>query len=356
MNEFHWKGKVNTSIIFPVIIIGIGIMFLFNNLGFISGEFWELLLKLWPIVLIAIGIDGIIKQESLAISSVLTILGIVFLFNNFDRLPFHLWEIVFRLWPLVLIAIGFDIVLGDRSRVISFLGMIVIAGLTVGVLWFLGIQTQNNQIVKGMSISQPVPTSDGAAVAINPVAGSLQVKAANLDDKLIIAQIPTGGSRNIDVNTSEEGTVLDYRLNGNYKTILTPSRLDRYSWDIIINNTVPMLLKTNLYAGEAEINLMSANIQELDIEMGLGKVIVKLPDSGNFTGVINSAMGDLVILVPEGLELKFSTNTIMAKIEIPEDYLMKEGVYYSPSYEGSENQAELVLGQGIGRIVVKTEE
>lgn len=356
MNEMRWRGKINTNIIFPVILIAIGIVFLLNNFGLVSGDFWVLLLKLWPIVLIAIGIDGIIKQESLAISSVLTILGIVFLYSNFDRLPFHLWEIVLRLWPLVLIAIGFDIVLGDRSRVISFLGMVVIAGLTVGVLWFLGIQTENNQIAKGIAIAQPVPTTENTSIFISPVAGSLRVETADLGEKLILAQVPTGGTRKIDLNTSETGTNMEYRLNGNYKTILTPSRLDRYSWDVMINRNIPILFDTNLFVGEAEINLLSADVQELNVEIGLGKAVVNLPESGNFSGVINSAMGDVIVVVPEGLGLKFTTNTILAKIDIPEDYLIKDGVYYSPGYEESENQAEFVLEQGIGRIVVKTEQ
>lgn len=46
--------------IFALIILMIGLIFLLQNLGYISGEFWKLL---WPAILIAIGLSLLFRPR-----------------------------------------------------------------------------------------------------------------------------------------------------------------------------------------------------------------------------------------------------------------------------------------------------
>ena len=355
MDQASWKYRVNTNIIFPIILIGIGVLFLLNNLGILTGEIWENLLKLWPIVLIAIGIDGILKQESLTFSSVMTVLGIVFLFSNYGRLPFHVWEVLLRLWPIVLIAIGFDLVIGHRSKIISFISMLVISGLLVVILWFLGIQSENQQIGKGAMISQAVPLQEVTSLTIKPGAGSMRIIATDLGEQLLVGQVPTSASHRVSTINVNGNDVIDYNVSGNLTTMIAPSRLDEFSWDLQVNREVPMVLNVNLMAGEAQANLKDANLQGMNMEFGIGKAVVELPRAGSFKGIINSTIGDLVVIVPDGMGVMIKQNTLLAQIKVPDDYVLNDGVYYSPGYEENAEQIELLVSQAIGRISVKSE-
>ncbi len=48
-----------------VILISVGLVFLFNNLGYVDWEVWETILSWWPVYLIAIGIEIVFRNSAL---------------------------------------------------------------------------------------------------------------------------------------------------------------------------------------------------------------------------------------------------------------------------------------------------
>jgi len=65
MEQRRWRG----SLVGPIILIGLGIVFLLNNLGLLSWSVWEVILRLWPILLIAIGLDILLGRRWACCSS-----------------------------------------------------------------------------------------------------------------------------------------------------------------------------------------------------------------------------------------------------------------------------------------------
>ncbi|HET9492600.1 MAG TPA: DUF5668 domain-containing protein, partial [Chloroflexia bacterium] len=63
-------------IVGPIILIGAGVLFLLNNLGIVDWGIWESLWRLWPIVLIAIGLDLLIGRRNPIISLAIVVLVI----------------------------------------------------------------------------------------------------------------------------------------------------------------------------------------------------------------------------------------------------------------------------------------
>ena len=48
-----------------ILFILIGLLFLFNNLGFLDVSIIELIRVYWPVILIWIGVDKLLKKEKL---------------------------------------------------------------------------------------------------------------------------------------------------------------------------------------------------------------------------------------------------------------------------------------------------
>ena len=46
---------------------------------------------------------------------ILVLLGVGFLLENFDLLPWRLWDILWRLWPVILIIVGLDAIIDRRN-------------------------------------------------------------------------------------------------------------------------------------------------------------------------------------------------------------------------------------------------
>ncbi|MBZ5580708.1 MAG: cell wall-active antibiotics response protein [Acidobacteriia bacterium] len=94
-----------------LILIVVGAIFLLTNLHVFPPDWnWG---TLWPVILIVLGlykmVDGGGRRTSTRGGAILLAIGAVFLLDNFGILPVPVWE----LWPLLLIALGFGLLL-DR--------------------------------------------------------------------------------------------------------------------------------------------------------------------------------------------------------------------------------------------------
>jgi hypothetical protein len=59
-------------------------------------------------------------------------LGILFLLENLGLLAWNIWEVAFRLWPLLFIAWGLELMLGRRSAWGAAVAFILILLILVG--------------------------------------------------------------------------------------------------------------------------------------------------------------------------------------------------------------------------------
>lgn len=66
--------------------------------------------------------------------------GILFLFSNFGIVPWTLWAQIWRLWPIILILIGIEMMFG-RSRWAQIIISILVVLFLLGIVWyFLSVQ------------------------------------------------------------------------------------------------------------------------------------------------------------------------------------------------------------------------
>jgi Domain of unknown function (DUF5668)/Cell wall-active antibiotics response 4TMS YvqF len=85
-----------------VVLIVVGTLFLLGNLHVLPSLNW---FDFWPVILIVIGLMKLLeapRKGSYLVGAILFGLGIVFLSDNLNFLPFPVWD----LWPLALIAVG----------------------------------------------------------------------------------------------------------------------------------------------------------------------------------------------------------------------------------------------------------
>lgn len=52
------------SLAWPLILISIGVLFLLSNAGYITGDLWGRLAQLWPVALVLIGVDLLVRPRS----------------------------------------------------------------------------------------------------------------------------------------------------------------------------------------------------------------------------------------------------------------------------------------------------
>jgi predicted membrane protein len=92
----------STGLVPGIIVAGLGVLFLLNNLHILRVYNWWLL---WPVVLIAIGMTKLIDSphhNERTGGAILVVIGGIFLGTNFGFLPWRIWA----WWPVLLIGAG----------------------------------------------------------------------------------------------------------------------------------------------------------------------------------------------------------------------------------------------------------
>ncbi|MFW5986173.1 MAG: LiaF transmembrane domain-containing protein [Halanaerobiales bacterium] len=106
---------MKTSFIWGTIIIIIGVLLLFNNLGLGDFDLGYIISTYWPVVLIIWGLESLIEHNdrknrlNMGIGLLILVLGIAIIARNLGYYTFDfsiLWKL---LWPLLLIYIGYNI-------------------------------------------------------------------------------------------------------------------------------------------------------------------------------------------------------------------------------------------------------
>jgi hypothetical protein len=342
------------SIVFPVILIAIGLIVLLSNIGVIRGNAWDIILIFWPVLLVAVGLDGIIKREGIVGPVFLIGLGTVFLLSNLGYLAIDVWQLILRLWPVLLIAFGLDILIGRRSVALSVLGLLIMLGVLVGALWLFEASWSGGQVLPTEEVRQPLEGAQEARVTIRPAAGALRIAALTSPDTLIEGTIRARRNERVTQDFSLEGDTAVFTLQGAGSAFVGPLNPDEArGWELALNPTIPLDLETGIGAGRSELDLTDLTISELNVSVGVGDTTVTLPETGRFQGEVTGAIGQITIIVPEGMEVAIDADTGLASLDLPDDFTEEGDRYTSPGYSSAQNRIDLRVGQAIGNIVIR---
>jgi hypothetical protein len=346
------------SFLFPLLLIALGLAFLLRNTGIVSGDTWSFILRLWPVLLIAIGLDSLFRRQGIVGAFFWITLGVVLLLATLQVIPLDVWAVLLNLWPLLLVAIGLDLIIGRRSRVgavISFFFLLIILGAALFVM--LG-GVWGGFASEGDSITYPLRGANSAEVVLNPGVGSLRIGPLANSDNLVEGRIFSGRGERILTSAVPDQDVEAARFSmmseGMVKfTPVAPS--SRWSWDLQINNSIPLDIEISLGAGTAELDLRELQVRRVQVEQGLGRVTVYLPNQEQAEVYIDGAMGETILVVPRGFPIQIRFDAAMAWGDIPDEYSRDGSIYRSPAYREGQAALRVEVSQAIGRLYVREE-
>lgn len=347
------RNRRRGSVFGPLILIIIGLVFLLNNLNVISGNVWDTVIRLWPVILIAFGLDGIFRREGLVGPIFLIGIGTVFLMSNFGILNLNVWTTILRLWPVLLIAIGLDIAIGRRSTAGSIVGLLILLVVIFGSLWLFGVRFEAGQALGSEAIRQSLEDVDQARIVIDPSVGDLRIDSSAESGLLVEGTVRRRNNENVRQDYSVTGSQATYSLRTSGVTIYLPGDESSMGWDLNLTEEVPLDLEVNLGVGQLVLDLEGLELSDLEVNYGVGDASVTLPDSGEFRGSIGGGIGQTTILIPRGLPVRFNTDTGLTSVNAPSDFERQNDIYTSPSYSGANERIDVEVDLGIGNLVIR---
>jgi hypothetical protein len=345
------QRRPRRSFFWPLVLIAVGVVFLLSNLGVIEGEEgWALFARLWPLLFIIIGIDSLLQRSGVAGPVFAIGLGTVFLLSNLGWLPWSALELLWRLWPLLLVAVGLDIILARRSTALSILGVVIALVMLGGALWLVGVGDLGGEALGGETINQPLGEATYADVTLSPAVGDLMVDSLGDSDDLVAGRVRTDRPGQIFADYDLRGDTAVYRLTGRLG-VYTVS--DTWKWDLGLNSQIPMNLDANQGVGEIDLDLVELQVDDLNVSQGIGEITVRLPAGGRYHASVSQAIGQVTVEIPEGLGVRMEVDRALSGLTRP-GVLERQGeVYVTPGYQNADARVDLEIDQAIGNIIVR---
>ena len=396
--QFIANMRTRYSLILPIAAILSGVLLELNSLHLL-GDFLpnEILFKIWPLVLVFVGLDLIISQRRIVGSLVVfftaaALLSTQFLDGGWNNDP---WKLFLKVWPILLILFGLDWAFSGRSLINT---AVIIAGIIILIYILLNFvdiplakelpfnikldsilptsvfsgempsppaHTPNNNEVP--MFNQPtaennsasaynetngylnitLPAQDSAALNINAASGKISIKAGGETGQLVSGNIQLDAAERFTHNAASQGSAAKYTLRSEGKAAAN----NVSNWDLSLSSQRTIALNAVLTNGYIKADLRSLNLSSVTVENKYGPVDVMVPVSTSAPIKIITSYGDIRVYVPRGAVVNFMI-TGAANIEYPQySYLLSGNILTPVRAQQSPIQVEIKSNNGIVRII-----
>ncbi len=258
---------------------------------------------------------GRIRNGAILISA-----GVVLLFNTTGQLPWSVWLDIFSLWPVALIAIGIELLL--KRTFLSFVTILspllfFAAILGPAFLWESDLR-DIYRASRSYHWSQELDsTVTEASAIVRLYGGNLEISSGT--DKLIFAELDYSEKRPLVVwETSDSDSTATVKITDRerrwfqwkWKRGRFWEAWDKKTWEIKLADLVPLNLKVHLKDGDADLDLSELMARDLDLEAKTCDVDIRI---GNLvdevTAKISSRASQFSIYYPEDMGLRIVNRT-----------------------------------------------
>jgi hypothetical protein len=288
--------------------------------------------------------------------AILVGLGLVLLLNNLGWLSWEIWPALLRFWPVILIAIGLDLVIGRRSAVGSSIIALATLALLGAAIWWSDVWLGAGTPPTSQAIQQPLNGAQRAEIDIGQGAGTLRLGAQSEPNGLISGTVAQGPRDQVQREYAVSSGVGTFKLHavrqGGWGV---PTSGDALVWDLRANPEIPLRLNLSTGAGTASLDLAQLNVTDLSVSTGVGSTTLKLPLHGVLTARVSGGVGETTITLPAGVAARISASTGLGQVRVQGNFQREGKLYISPNYASAADRVDLEISGGIGSVTVVQE-
>lgn len=318
------------SLLWPIILIGVGVIWLLGNLGILTGANLAALLQLWPLFLVVIGLDMLIRQDHPGLRPLLGLGAVVVLVGA--------------------ALLGPSLGLGSDQ-----------------------VETWQKDI--------PLEGAESADISIDGSSALIQVGALTDSPNLAQMQIVDSGQIEMDYQPGPTASIQLSRHSPSAFGFLATTGDSARRWNIDLSDRIPLNLKLDLASGNSQLDLHQLQLDELTLDGGSGEVALQLPggpyhitsDHGSGHWIVDlprqSAFqweiadlgsGNLEIHVPAQVGIRIDIqDSGSGRLDFPADWSQlsgddKTGEWESSGYSNADYHAAITIrDRGSGDIIIR---
>lgn len=290
-------------------------------------------------------------QGSLVFPLLLVFLGLMFLLINLGVVDRSIWSDIIRFWPVLLILMGIDTLLRRSSAGAAFgtvLSTVVLIAAGITMFHLFAPEWWNS---KTQSFSHSLDGASAAEVMLSCRDCSMELYAAPSSDALISGHLTLRRDEKLAESVRTNNETIRYQLESEY-WLPFPLLAERgiLLWEAGLNDSIPLTLSLQTGGGAVDLDLTDLEVSSVDISTGEERCQITLSQASSATLFLS---GDHIeVLVPRDVAVRVSGSASM-ELTVPSNYVRTESGTHSPNYETASIRAELVLRSGVKWIEIK---
>ena len=238
----------------------------------------------------------------------LILVGVAFLLANLGLLPPLSGLALLNLWPLVLILLGVEVALGHRSPAIVLgVGVLAVsAGLVVVAAQPYVLSSRPGAVA--VSVAREGKGSTGPAerlsLRVNGGAGSYTLRGGS--SQLVEA---TSDRDDLDLRTTYRGDRAEVRVDQSARRGLPIGTSAPAHVEITLASDVATSLEINAGAGEFVIDLRDVRTTDVRVNVGAASLRIVLPrPTGEVPITVSAGASSITVEIPDGVEASVTTS------------------------------------------------
>ncbi len=289
---------------------------------------------------------------SLFLGLIILSVGIFYLCKNYGWLPENLNLEILRLWPILIIAVGLSLLnsRGFLSKTIGFIIFLIVITITSFII-FYGVKNDTKPILNEnpFKIERSEKTNYSSVVIksgvgkVNITGGSEEFADGNLRSNI--------SNLKIDNDTSSEKQKLSLEVESKDRIEL----LSEVKNDLTVklNSELPTDIYLNLGVADSKLDLREVLVNNLDIEIGVASLDLIMGDRAEMAKVnLRSGLSSVKISLPGNVGSKIIIKEGFSSKQLKNFEKIDDETYQTSNYDEAEKKIEIDLDIGLSRLEI----
>lgn len=307
------------------------------------------------------------KTEKIVWGLLFVFIGAIFLLDNYHVIDFY-WRSVWRLWPLLLVVIGANMLFNRDNNKYGPVIAGVITLVALSIIAYQGTRpvgeqhkwlfhynmdedgdtsSINGENFRGSSIfSEPFSATRRAKLNIKGGATSYSLRDTTAN--LFVANVSqNSGAYTLEKTTKDSMEIVTFKMKGGNRK-WNMDDMDGNEAKLRINSIPVWDINLEMGAGEADFDLSAFKIENLNLKGGAASFKIKLPQPQNVTNMnVETGVAEVNIQIPSSAGCRIKVDTGLSSRDFSGFTKQSDGSYTTSNYNTSAKKILINLKGGL---------
>ncbi|NHZ72817.1 MAG: hypothetical protein GWP17_07015 [Aquificales bacterium] len=337
------------------------------------------------------------RRPSLFGPIVLIAIGVFFLLSNLGIIQDYSfnWAGVVQLWPLFLILIGFNIIMKQAPQPLGGILSALVGFVAIGIFGYVLLFAEDNSTLNRFGVINNPAEYKTEQIDYTP--GNVQTAVIEIDfgmaggdiaslvdsNSLIAGQVSYLGDLVFETNTSGDHAAVYLNEKNDGWSWLNPTNWDfgeqSTRWELGINSNVETELRLDSGAGSVNYDLagltlsylnidgsagsstitLPDGVYDVDYDQGAGSLKMTLPENGRQTIDIDGGAGSITLYLPSETAAQIEVDSGAGSFNPDSRFSQvsgdnkNEGTWETEDYATADNRIKLIVDIGAGSVTIR---